>query len=154
MTSVLEAQTGFSNFCLRNCVPRASCCCEMPWKCLQVMRRGTAPGNVTGKQSNESCSACILTTADGCALPPQGELAQVRELANVDLGFLGNRLRSAARTGSKPEKERICLRFFAALVLLDLISEVRGGPAATLQHCWPAPQADRSTAHCAVIRAS
>jgi hypothetical protein len=58
----------------------------------------------------------------------------VRELANVDLGFLGNRLRSAAaRDGPKLEKERICLRFFAALVLLDLISEVRGSPSATLQ---------------------
>jgi hypothetical protein len=50
----------------------------------------------------------------------------VRELTNVDLGFLGRRQRSAAaRDGPKLEKERICLRFFAALVLLDLISEVR-----------------------------
>lgn len=51
----------------------------------------------------------------------------MRELANVDLMFLGNRQRSgAARPGPKQEKERICLRFFAALVLRDLISEVQG----------------------------
>jgi hypothetical protein len=59
----------------------------------------------------------------------------VRGLANVDLDFLCVRQRSAAaRSGPKLEKERICLRFFAALVLLDLISEVRGGPETTLQH--------------------
>lgn len=49
---------------------------------------------------------------------------EVRELVGVGLGFL--RERQQGRSNSKPdlESERKCLRFYAALVLLDLISEV------------------------------
>lgn len=52
-------------------------------------------------------------------------MEEVRELVHVNMGWLSARQRSgAALSEAAQEKERICLRFYAALVLLDLISEV------------------------------
>lgn len=67
---------------------------------------------------------------------PQGDMEEVRTLVGVSMGVMSGRQHSGGgRTDAAKEKERVCLRFYAALVLLDLIQEVT-----TMQQdvhqCW------------------
>lgn len=73
-------------------------------------------------QANAHAGACNLFFA---ADSRQGAMAEVRDLVGVTMDFVDSRRhRGRALTDAAKDSERGCLRFYAALVLRDLIQEV------------------------------
>ncbi len=54
----------------------------------------------------------------------QGAKDNVKGLVGINMGFVSTR-KFSATSNPNSESERICRRFYAALVLLDLIHEAR-----------------------------